>query len=103
MRMEHLKYEKCPQCGALAVSKKKEHQHTNGHWNEYVGFGCGAMIHYSPSYKRERERDPCPNSPSELSKSRKRLVARDNLTEFLKILDVDMGFKDRITEAVKYI
>jgi hypothetical protein len=49
---QHIKDTVCPVCGSRMISESRDHQHTNGNWNERRGFDCGLRLHYSPNMGR---------------------------------------------------
>lgn len=100
MKMYQLKYEKCPTCSARPVAFHQPWKHTNGEWSEEIKFDCGCRIRYSPNFRREELSQPCPNHSSEKGKARKRKLACAKLKKYIKRLDVDEDFKERLLAEV---
>lgn len=70
MNLIHLKYQKCPICGARVVTETQERQHTNGQWNEYQTFECGYSTSWCPNFNREEVKTKCPNDPKEIARKK---------------------------------
>lgn len=96
MKLQELKYESCPVCGAIVTTEHRSSKHSNGYWNEEISFECGCRIKFSPNFMREVILTQCPKHPNEISKTEKRNKAIEKLVKCIKKLDVDDDFKNRI-------
>jgi hypothetical protein len=106
MKLEHLHYEKCPDCGAEVTGISKRDKHCNGHYNETISFACGAAKVaqlYERGYCLWVQKE-CPNSPKQKEKEEKRAKAKEKLINYINKLDVDPDFKDNlISRGIQYI
>ena len=103
MELNHITDETCRVCNAIAIIDTKEGQHANGQWRESREFNCGAKIRYSPNFGEEHCNKPCPNSPELLVIKEKREIAMTKLRKYIKRLQVDKEFKDKLLYTIKYM
>lgn len=81
--LKGIKDETCPTCGARIEMIEQTNLHTNGWYNEYARYTCGAVQHYSPNFRRVMSKRRCPNHP------------------ISKIVDsVDKDIKERLNRAI---
>lgn len=52
MKLNHIKDEVCPSCGARAVAETQRHQHAHGDWFEEREFHCGHRQKFSPNISK---------------------------------------------------
>ncbi len=97
MKLEHITHKICPTCGSHAISEEKDNQHCSGEWNESRRFKCGCIVKYSPNFRSESVSSECPKDPKEVEKSEKRKLAKGKLRKYIKRLDVDDSFKNRLS------
>jgi len=96
MQLDNIKEKCCHICGADTVAERQDKKHTNGYFNEYRTFECGASLHFSPNFMETRQDKPCPNSPNELNKKKKR---KDAIKKYVTKLQIDSYFKKEIIES----
>lgn len=102
MKLKHITKETCPQCNARAKAQTQDHQHSSGEWNESRTFDCGLTVKYSPNFCKELVEGLCRNSKAYRDACDKRKVAVDKTAAFIDSLDVDEGFKTKMTRELRY-
>ncbi|WP_338923660.1 hypothetical protein V0M98_36155 (plasmid) [Pseudomonas silesiensis] len=64
----------CQKCGNNEIVEKRSWQrHSNGHWNESIGFACGVRYDFSPNFMEVGLAKVCTYDPE--FKARKLLTA----------------------------
>ena len=101
MKLNHLKYEKCPTCGARIVREIQDRQHSNGEWFETIEFQCFCEIGYIPNFSKEVITRQCPKHPDVIEKSKKRETALEKIIHFINDQDVDEGWKNKIISYIE--
>lgn len=97
MDLKHLtNNDVCSTCGAKTVSETQDWKHTNGQWHEQKTFKCGHTIEWSPNFMMLMVLKKCPHCDDEKEREAKRSIAREKLVKYIKRLDVDDDWKDRI-------
>ena len=103
MNLVEIKELNCPVCGSEAIHETKKDRHTNGHFNEYRGFKCGATLVFSPNFMKTRVSTECPKSKSVIKAEKLRSNSKSKLSEFIDLLNVDDAFKSRVKSSYEYL
>ena len=90
-------------CGAKTVGETQTHKHTNGKYNETRTFECGAVLRFSPNFRKLHNCIECPNSKRRLKFKAKRAAAKIKLIDFIQGLDVDEKFQYAAISSVDYV
>ena len=97
MKLELIKHENCPSCGAITVAESCRSRHCNGQGFEERQFACGCVYRWSPNGERLENPSKCPKSPEMVEIKRKQEIALKAIKEFMSSLDVDEDFKRDVT------
>lgn len=85
----------------IGGQKIREHVH-GGRW-EAVKFACGRRDAYIPNFSEVEKKQPCGNSAEVKARAAKLQVAKDKLTAYVKKLDIDDYFKERVIDSVRFL
>ncbi len=102
MKLNNINQDSC-ECGSRVVSETKEHQHSNGEYNESRRFECGAVLRWSPNFRSLHNCEECPNSKKQTTISDKRTKAKEKAINYIGKLDVDEKYIGRLLSAIHYI
>lgn len=95
MNLKDIKEESCPVCGCRKVEmERSDHQHCNGHWNEYRYFACGLHLYFCPNFMRVEVTQRCSKDPEQIEFLQKQEKAKRKLIDCIARLDVDEGWKN---------
>lgn len=97
MQLVHIKYTKCPSCGAKIRQQTQESQHCNGHWNEIMKFECGHELHFIPNFMQVREKHPCVRTPEFKARIEAEQALHDKLVDTIN----KFGAKTSITDEYR--
>ena len=97
MKLDKLKYVRCPVCGTRVVREGIPRFHVYGEGFEFQEFECGCVIDWVPNFHREEVRTRCPKHPDEVEKAKKREQAEIKVRRYISRLDVDDEFKEILT------
>jgi hypothetical protein len=101
--LQEITHKTCPGCGADMKEEGRKDKHTNGHYNEWRRFKCGAVIRWSPNFTAEHNNTLCPKSGAGKAIADRRLKAKDKLNTYVGKMDVDEAFKARVRESYRYL
>ncbi len=104
MKLQHIKEENCPECGAEVSEERRNSPHTNGYWNEYRVFHCGKELHFSPNFIRVVDNRECQRTPKflERSKREKRFKRKVELV-IENGKGVSTEFRERLLRAIDHV
>jgi predicted RNA-binding Zn-ribbon protein involved in translation (DUF1610 family) len=103
MKLQHIKAEACPDCGAVAIRETKDHQHCNGDWNESRMFKCGAELVYSPNFREVSQTRQCPENPEYKGFKLAREEAKTKVIKYIHKQTCDEKFKKNMVSALDYV
>ena len=102
MKLDHIRDEVCPKCGAEVVSESRDYETNSGIVRgEQRSFFCGLNLAYQESVRHEL--GMCSKEPSHLAKIEQRKSFLINLFDFIREGATDDLFKMRIGRALRAI
>lgn len=101
--LKKIKELKCAECGAEMVAEKKEHKHTNGHWNEYRKFRCGRSLHFSPNFMTVEIEQECHKNPREKELAEARSTYKNYLLRIVNRSAIDETFKQALVDSIESV
>lgn len=108
MNLKYIKEEICPVCGCDLIIEEsiekdafrlKYMEHCNGGRWEHRKFACGQELEYIPNFNKTAlsKYSKCTNNKEYELKIEKQKIAKEQIQEFIKNLDVDKEFKEGAT------
>lgn len=101
MYLEKIKIDKCPSCGADAISEERiQINPTSDNFSERKLFGCGLQLSSKEDCDEIITDNLCTCSEEFTKQSKKRVAAFHHIFKFIRSLNIDDEFKSRLINGL---
>lgn len=105
MQLKFIKDVICPDCSCSVIIRESSMRHSdlNSPQNfEEREFNCGIKLQWNPKYQKLDIASECKNNPKYREKILKRNEAMKKVAEFIKNLDVDENYKNKLASGILF-
>ena len=103
IRLNHISYNTCPDCGAELKGVSLDWQHTNGAWHESITFKCGRVDVHTPNFMAIEVKRPCERSAAYRKDREEQEALVSRIRSIVEKSKVSDETKRKILGTLKYL